>query len=105
MNDGLIMGEIFGTQDTMAFFFDQDGGGILIPAAQIRLDYYRDNPEGRREWATMMLSERHRLVWNATHGVMVDGTVYETTDHDKDLVNHLLRTVACENRGEEQDDR
>ena len=66
-----------------------DQGGILLPALQIRLSYYRDTTDGQQDWAAMTKDERDALVWAATHGVLVDGTVYEVTNFDASLLRDL----------------
>lgn len=81
----LIMAEITGWEGPSS----GDAGGILMPTQQIRLSYYRDTTEGRRDWATMTTDERDNLVWMATHTILVDGTVCEVTHHDTLLLRDL----------------
>lgn len=78
-----IMAEVGPGNDGM------DGRSILVPAQRIPLNYYRDTPDGRRDWATKATGERDTLLWMATHGIRVDGTVYEVTDLDPSLLRDL----------------
>ena len=85
----LIMAEIT-HREGPAFGDDgSDGQGILSPPLQIRLSYYRDTTDGQQDWAAMTKDERDALVWAATHGVLVDGTVYEVTNFDASLLRDL----------------
>lgn len=83
----LIIGEI--SAKDLSVLEESEGGGILSPALPIRLAYFRDTEDGRQEWAAMTPEERNRLVWMATHGIQVDGTVYEVTNIDHELLRDL----------------
>ena len=90
LKNRLIMGEIMPRKGSaLSDDRSDDQGGILLPALQIRLSYYRDTTDGQQDWAAMTKDERDTLVWMATHGVLVDGTVYEVTNFDASLLRDL----------------
>ena len=90
VKNGPLMGEITHWKShALSDDRSDDQGGILLPALQIRLSYYRDTTDGQQDWAAMTKDERDALVWAVTHGVLVDGTVYEVTNFDASLLRDL----------------